>query len=76
MRLMHLLLLTSVFAARVQACECVVPGTIGDAYKHSTAVVAAEAISVSTALGPMKHGSDTINAETQTVESGRGANGT
>ena len=68
MRLVHLLLLTCVFAVRAQACECVVPGTVRDAYNHSTAVIAAEAISVSTALGPVKHGNDTISAETQTVE--------
>ena len=68
MRSVHPLLFAFLLTARASACECIVSGTVSDAYEHSTVVVAAEAISTSTALGPVKHGGDTMNGETQTVQ--------
>ena len=67
-RLLHLLLLAAVFAARVQACECIAAGTVHDAFVDSTVVVTAEAISVSTASARTEVGGETFDAETQTVE--------
>jgi hypothetical protein len=66
-RLHHLLLLGALVAFRASACQCIVPGSVSDAYKHSTIVVSAEALAVSTAPALTKHGPDTISAETQTV---------
>ena len=68
MRPVHLLLLGFLLTARASGCECIVPGTVDDAYKHSTVVVAAEAISASTAVGPVMQSNDSINAESQAVQ--------
>ena len=64
----HLLFFALLIGFRASACECVVAGSVTDAYKHSTIVVTAEALSASTAPALTTRGGGTISADTQAVE--------